>query len=353
MTMRFEDRVRTPRDGEAPDATSLAHFLEPHGFVSPLEIQQYPAGHSNLTYLLKDASGRLAVLRRAPIGANVKSGHDMEREFRVLGNVAPYLAVVPAPLAYCASADVIGAEFYVMSRIEGVILRGANASGLMIEDATMAHLCGCLLDGLVSIHAVPSNAPGIAELGHAQGYVERQVRGWTKRWQNAKTQDVPAMERVAVWLTHHLPAETESTLIHNDYKYDNVVFSRDLTSLVAVLDWEMATVGDPLMDLGTTLAYWVEATDPDFLQAISGPTALPGNMTRRQFAQAYSDRTGRNIDNIVFYYVFGLFKIAVIGQQIFKRYELGLTKDPRFAGLIFAVTAMAERASTAIASETL
>ncbi len=349
--MILEDRVKTPRKGEEVDGAKLATFLEPHGFKAPLEIKQFPSGHSNLTYLVADAVGQEVVIRRAPIGANVKSGHDMGREFRVLEAIHPIYSKVPRPIAYCGDIAVIGAPFFAMSRVNGIILRGPEASGLSISPAKMAQACESFVNNLVEIHSLDITAPSLAALGHPTGYVARQVEGWTRRYDKARTDDIPEMNEIAKWLAENQPVEQGATLIHNDYKYDNLVLDGELDRILAVLDWEMATLGDPLMDLGTTLAYWVEPGDAEFLQAMSGPTALQGNFTRQELAERYATLSGRNIDAIVFYYVYGLFKIGVIGQQIYKRYAQGLTTDPRFGALIFAVHAVAQRGSSALRSQ--
>lgn len=346
-----EDRVKTPRKGEEVDSQRLAEFLAPHGVQGPLDIKQFPAGHSNLTYLVVDSAGREIVVRRAPVGANIKSGHDMGREFRVLAAVQPFYSRVPLPIVFCDDEAVIGAPFFAMSRVKGVILRGPDASGLQISAEKMSRVCESFVENLVEIHGVDITQPELAALGHPTGYVARQVEGWTRRYEKAKTDDIPEMEELSKWLAQNQPAEQGASLIHNDYKYDNLVLDSGLNEILAVLDWEMATLGDPLMDLGTTLAYWVEPEDAEFLQAMSGPTALPGNYTRQQLAESYAGLSGRNIDEILFYYVYGLFKIGVIGQQIYRRYAQGLTTDPRFGALIFAVHAVAQRGSSAIRSQ--
>lgn len=342
----FEDRVKKPRDGEDLDAEKLRTFLGDK-VVGSLEIFQYPSGHSNLTYLVRDAAHNELVIRRPPRGANIKSGHDMSREFRVLSALYPVYSRVPRPVAYCDDLSVLGVPFFVMERVEGVILRGQDASGMALTPKNMASICETFVQNLVDIHGVELTAE-IRDLGRPEGYVQRQVVGWTARYEKAKTDDIPEMNRAAAWLAENMPEDAHPTMIHNDYKYDNIVFTEDLDEVAAVLDWEMATVGDPLMDLGTTLAYWVEPEDPDFLQEISGPTALPGNLTRLQLASRYAELSGRDIEHLLFYYVYGLFKIGVIGQQIYKRYAQGLTKDPRFGALIFAIQAVSRRAVDAI-----
>jgi aminoglycoside phosphotransferase (APT) family kinase protein len=238
-----------------------------------------------------------------------------------------------------------------MERVKGIILRAQPPRGIDLSAETMRRLSEVFVDNLAEIHSIDYEGAGLGELGSPQGYVERQIAGWTKRYYNARTDDVPDVEQLASWLHEHLPAESvRGSLIHNDYKYDNLVLSPDdLTHVVAVLDWEMATVGDPLMDLGTTLGYWVEATDPaEWQQYGFVLTKLPGNFTRSELLDYYSQRSGREIRDPVFYYAYGLLKIAVIVQQIYARYQKGLTKDPRFAQLGALVKACGRLAQLAI-----
>jgi aminoglycoside phosphotransferase (APT) family kinase protein len=317
--------------------------------AGPLTVEQFPAGHSNLTYLLRSGPKEL-VLRRPPFGNQVKSAHDMGREFRVLSRLSKVFPAAPRPYAACDDETVIGAPFYVMERRSGLILR-THAPSQPTLDAKMARrLSAALIDQLAALHAVDYRAAELTDLGKPEGYVERQVSGWAKRYEQAQTGEVPEMNRVARWLTEHLPAESCAAIIHNDYKYDNVVLAPDdPTQVVAVLDWEMATLGDPLMDLGTTLGYWIEAGDPEPLkQTAFGPTAVAGSLTRRELVARYEQRTDCAIRDPLFFYCFGLFKIAVIVQQIYARYIRGHTQDPRFGRLGGLVTVLARQADRAI-----
>jgi aminoglycoside phosphotransferase (APT) family kinase protein len=277
----------------------------------------------------------------------------MGREFRVLSRLAGVYPPAPRPLAYCEDPAVLGAPFYIMERRRGLILRAKPPPGLIIDAPTARRLSTVVIDNLADLHSLDFRAAGLGDLGKPDGYVGRQVTGWRDRYAKAKTDDLPALDRVAAWLAGNMPAESGSpALIHNDYKYDNVVLDpANLTRVVAVLDWEMATVGDPLMDLGTTLGYWVQADDPLELQRHAmGPTMLPDTLTRRELADRYADRSGRDVADVVFYYVYGLFKIAVIIQQIYARYVHGHTRDERFARLDELVAVMAEQANRAIAT---
>ncbi len=343
------DATRPVRSGEELDAERLRVYLAAHlpEFAGPLIIEQFPRGFSNLTYLLRLGEREL-VLRRPPFGAKIKTAHDMLREYRVLSGLSQVGARVPRPLLACADEAVLGAPFYVMERVRGVILRDKPPAGF--DAATANRLAHSFVANLAELHNLDYRAAGLSELGRPEGYVRRQVEGWAQRYRNAKTDDVPEVERAFAWLGENLPPESTAALIHNDYKYDNIVLAEnDLTRIVAVLDWEMATIGDPLMDLGTTLGYWVEKSDPDVWQLT--PTALtarPGSLTRRELAESYAAVSGADLSNLVFYYVYGLCKIAGIAQQIYYRFQQGHTSDPRFAGLIHWVRACGQLAMRAI-----
>ena len=381
----FLDQATKIRQGEELDVGRLEPYLLEHlpkaagrrffrREAGMLEVLQFPRGFSNLTYLLKLGDQEL-VLRRPPFGANIKTAHDMGREYRILSALKPVYPKVPRPLLYCPDDSVIGAPFYVMERLHGVILRnqppvkglqapgdaGTQVKGLQApgdagtqENLTpelMRGLSHALVDALVELHTLDYRKAGLADLGKPEGYVERQVSGWSQRYQNARTDDIPGMERAMEWLAAHLPAESGAALIHNDFKYDNLMLAPDdLTRVIAVLDWEMATLGDPLMDLGTTLGYWAEAGDPPGLKSF-GLTHLPGNLTRAGLVQLYAEKTGRDVSGIVFYYVFGLFKVGVIMQQIYARYVKGLTQDQRFGMLIHLIREIGQMIERAIQTE--
>ncbi len=344
------DRSAAVRAGEELPVDRLQEYLRPHfpGVSSSLVVEQFPHGHSNLTYLLRLGDQEL-VLRRPPFGNQVKSAHDMSREYRVLSKLSAVYSAAPRPYVYCEDDSVLGAPFYVMERRHGVVLRKSLPQGFSLDAATLRKLDEALIDSLASLHMLDFRAAGLADLGKPDGYVNRQVTGWVNRYAAARTDDVPVIESVATWLGEHQPPPSSvSALIHNDYKFDNLVLDpNDLTRIVAVLDWEMATLGDPLMDLGTSLSYWVESADPRELQvAAFGPTALPGSMTRRELVKRYAAKTGWDKSGIVFYYCFGLFKTAVIVQQIYARYVRGHTQDARFARLnetAFMLCRQAER----------
>jgi aminoglycoside phosphotransferase (APT) family kinase protein len=347
------NRAVEVREGEEIDMGRLEPFLRARieGLGEELTVRQFPSGHSNLTYLIEDGA-RGYVLRRPPHGAQVKTGHDMGREWRFLSALHPIWPKVPEPIAMCEDEEVLGAPFYVMERVDGVILRGSKPKVEGLDEATMATACDALIRGLAEINSVDLGSTGLGEMGKPEGYVGRQVTGWGKRWEKSRTDAIDGIDAAATWLTEHAPREQAPGLIHNDYKYDNVLFAPgDFSNITGVLDWEMATIGDPLMDLGTTLAYWVEPGDGFVIQQMAfGPTARPGNLDRQGVVDRYAELTGRDVSDALFYYVFGLFKVAVIGQQIYYRYKHGHTNDERFGQLIFAVQALGEVAERAMST---
>ena len=334
------DQPTAMREGEALDVAPLHAYLKEHlpEASGTLVVEQFPRGFSNLTYLLRLGT-REMVLRRPPFGANIKGGHDMEREYTILAGLSPVYPKVPQPVLYCEDVAVLGAPFYIMERVEGIILRARMPADMTPAPDLMGRIAEAFIDTFAELHAVAYDAAGLNELGRPEGYVQRQVEGWARRYQRARTDDIPAMERVATWLAEHQPVESGASLIHNDYKYDNLILDpTDWSQVIAVLDWEMATLGDPLMDLGSSLGYWVDPDDPPVMQQLQlSPTTLPGNPTRSDLVQRYAQASGRDVGPVVFYYVYGLFKLAVIVQQIYARYKRGHTQDARFAGLIEAV----------------
>ena len=330
------DRATGVRKSEELDLDVLRPYLaqELGTSADDLEVEQFPGGHSNLTYLLK-MGGREYVMRRPPFGSKVKKAHDMGREHRVLSALSAVRDWAPRPVVFCEDPSVLGADFYLMERIEGVILRRKIPDGVTVDEAKAQHLCETLLDTLVDLHSLDVDEVGLDDLGRPEGYVERQVTGWAKRYEGSKTDDIPQMPEVARWLADHMPPSPAACIIHNDYKFDNVVYdSIAFDRIVGVLDWEMATVGDPLMDLGTTLAYWIQADDDPLARATRRqPTHLPGMLTRDEVVDYYCLRTGRTIDHWAFYEVYGLFRLAVIAQQIYYRYHHKQTRNPAFRNL--------------------
>ena len=296
-------------------------------------ITRFPGGYSNLTYCISTTEKQY-VLRTPPPGAHIKSAHDMSREFKVLSLLKPHFSKVPSPIYFCEDASLLGAPFYIMEKIEGTILRAYNAPKLNLSPTIYETLSEKLIDTLSELHAIDIDTTGLIQLGKPAGYVTRQVEGWIKRYYTAETDTIESMNATAQWLQSFQPIEQAPALLHNDFKYDNVMLAENnFTKIVGVLDWEMATVGDPLMDVGAMLAYWFEEGEGDVFKNYN-LTWLPGNYTREQLIDRYAKNTGRNLRDIQFYYVFGLFKNAVIAQQIYHRFKQGNSSDARFGALL-------------------
>jgi aminoglycoside phosphotransferase (APT) family kinase protein len=339
----FLDEPAAVRAGEELPLLQLESFLL-RNFPSdagPLTVEQFPSGHSNLTYSIR-LGGREMILRRPPFGSKVKSAHDMAREYRVLSKLHSAFPVAPRVLLYCEDTSVLGAPFYLMEPIHGIILRKDPPQGMSFTPETARRLSEAFVDNLARLHALDYDTIGLGDLGKPHGYLERQVRGWTDRYYASKTHDYAEADQIAAWLQEHLPVSTGDALVHNDYKYDNLVLDpAAITRVIGVLDWEMCTIGDPLSDLGTSLAYWVDAGDPGELQAVRwSPSTYPGSFTRGQIVERYAQKTGRDVSSMPYYLAFGRFKVAVILQQIYYRYAQGLTRDARFANIPERVATM-------------
>lgn len=338
------DEPRALREEDTFDVEAVDSWLrEQDGFEIPAglpEVRQFSGGASNLTYLLRYARRDDLILRRPPAGMKAASAHDMAREFRIQRALTPVYPYVPEMVGLCQDHSVIGSDFYVMKRIAGTILRSRIPPELGLDAPAARQLCLSAIDRLVELHRIDVQATGLAALGKGPGYVSRQVEGWSQRYRAARTWNVPRFERVMGWLAEHQPADAGEVLIHNDFRLDNLVLAPgDPQRIVGVLDWEMATVGDPLMDLGGALAYWVQADDDRFMRAAlrRQPTDAPGMLTRAQVVQSYCARTGLPIENWTFYEVFGLFRLATIVQQIYQRYHLRHTRNPAFRHYWLAV----------------
>lgn len=342
------------KPGEALDIEAVEHWLKSQGVVleGQVELTQYSGGASNWTYRLKYQNVDL-ILRRPPQGTKAKSAHDMQREYEVQKNLAPYYLVLPKMLALCQDHSVIGCDFYVMHRIEGIIPRANLPAQLSLDEQQIHRLCLNVIDQLIQLHQVPYQGTALEKLGKGEGYCRRQVEGWDRRYEQAHTPNVPTFQFVRQWLLAHIPADSTSCVIHNDWRFDNVILDpENPTEIIGVLDWEMATIGDPLMDLGAALAYWVEATDsPIFKATRRQPTHLPGMLTRQQVVEYYLQRSGLKPDNWVFYEVFGVFRLAVIAQQIYYRYYHKQTQNPAFKDFWVIIHALHLRALKLIATQ--
>jgi aminoglycoside phosphotransferase (APT) family kinase protein len=333
------------REEDRFDVERMHQWLRPFINVDAVpEVLQFRSGASNLTYLLQYPDREL-VLRKPPVGTKAASAHDMKREFLIQSRLQPVYPLVPSMVALCDDQSVMGSDFYVMERVVGDIFRRDVPEGVKPSDVSV--MADSLISGLVQLHAVDASI--LAELNKGPGYVQRQVEGWSKRYRNALTDDVPNGEKVMAWLDANRPDDVASCVIHGDWRIDNVVFDLEQARIVGVLDWELATVGDPLMDLGSSLAYWVDRDDePAFAALRRQPSHLPGMPTREEFVQRYLQLSGRRCDDFTFYEVFGLFRLAVIIQQIWARYRAGQTTNPAFAGFGDACNTLINRAEALI-----
>ncbi|MTW10088.1 phosphotransferase [Pseudoduganella eburnea] len=352
MTNAIAD-ARAVRDEDRLDTARLDAYLKSAipGLQGEPALRQFQGGASNLTYLVSYGDRNL-VLRRAPAGA-AAGAHDMLREAGVMAALKPSFTYVPAILARSDDASIVGAPFFAMECLPGIILRSNLPAGFPLDAAGVRKLCTNVLDRLIELQGIDATQPALAALGKGEGYVERQFGGWTSRWQRAQTEGTDACEDVIAWLAATRPKQdSRLCVIHNDYRFDNVVLDpADPTKVIGVLDWEMATLGDPLMDLGGSLAYWVEAGDEPAFQAVRRqPTHAEGMFTRREVLAYYVDKTGMDTGDFAFYEVFGLFRLMVIAQQIYRRYVLGQTTNEQFASLGVMVGILARRCRETIAA---
>jgi len=333
--------VTSVREEDRFDVALMHAWLQPFINENLLpEVEQFRSGASNLTYLLR-YPGRELVLRKPPVGTKAASAHDMKREYLIQSALKPKFPLVPNMIALCQDQTIMGSDFYVMDRVVGQIFRRDIPAEVTATDISV--MADSLINGLVQLHAVDSSI--LQELNKGTGYVQRQVEGWSKRYRNALTDDVPSAEKIMAWLAANQPGDVGSCIIHGDWRIDNVVFDLANARIAGVLDWELATVGDPLMDLGSALAYWVDRDDEAaFASLRRQPSHLPGMPTREEFLQRYLELSGRACNDFTFYELFGLFRLAVIIQQIWARYRAGQTTNPAFAGFGDAVNNLINRA---------
>ena len=333
----------------------IENYLKENFDIDPaaLTITQFKGGYSNLTYKIQ-SPGKNLVLRRPPLGLKIAKAHDMLREFTILKALekAGY-SKIPKPLDASEDEGIIGAPFFIMEEVNGPILRNRLASEIQDPSSFFSKLSKNAIDCIVELHQLELENSGLIQLGKPEGYVSRQVHGWVDRYFKSETNDLTEIKDVAAWLGNNIPTREEVTFIHNDFKYDNLILSSyENPAIKAVLDWEMATVGDPLMDLGTSLAYWAEDEDDAILKQFN-ISHVPGNMTRQEVVAYYFEKKNQAPVDMVFYYAFGLFKVGVIAQQIYKRYTLGFAQDERFAGLIHVVKAAGKKALNSIQTHTI
>ena len=361
------------RVGEEVDLAGLDRYLRERlntqtaefDPFAPIEIEQFPGGHSNLTYLVRYGDQEF-VLRRPPVGPVAPTAHDMPREFRLLTVIHPHFPLAPRPVLLCEDSSIIGVPFYLMERRRGFIVR-FNVPPQIGEDLELRRrLSESVVDTLVALHAVDIHATGIEHIGRPAGFVARQVRGWADRWERSKTGELVAMDRVIQWLTERIPREEngEATIVHNDFKLDNLMLAETQPSrVVAVLDWEMCTVGDPLVDVGLLLTYWTMSggsggsagsgkKSSDQNSSLRAITHGPGWLTREEMIERYEKKTGRDLSRIVFYETFARFKVAVVIQQIYFRYVQGQTHDQRFRNFDVLVRELVDEALELASSQT-
>jgi aminoglycoside phosphotransferase (APT) family kinase protein len=326
------------RNGEDFDREALKQYLIQHveGLPEkPLDVTQFPTGVSNLTYLLQCGQWE-AVMRRPPNGPLPPKAHDMKRESELLKRLHPVFPLVPKPYVYCEDPTVLGVPFYVMERKQGIVLNDDYLTGDLLSVEDCRRISYAMVDTLAELHQVDYRKAGLSDFGHPVGFLERQVQSWIKRYERFKTDDIGIFDKLSVRLSQSIPVSQEATIIHNDYKVNNMLFSDDSFRIEAILDWEMATVADPLFDLAGALGYWIQPDDPDpvkeSLPAITAAT--PGFLSRREFIERYSLKTGRDIPPFDFYMAFTYFKLAVVYQQIYYRWKTGQTQDKRFSFFI-------------------
>lgn len=333
MAEQFLDKAGKVRSGEELNLDAISDFLRKHqpNLKGEPTVKQFKGGASNLTYQL-DYPDQSFILRRPPFGKKAKGAHNMAREFDIMQRLRLYYPYVPEMIAYCGDEALIGSEFYVMEKLTGMIPRANLPRELSLSPAEVRKMCLAAIDKLVELHEVDYQKAGFEAYYKGEGYVTRQVTGWSRRFVNARTPDVPDFQYVMDWLQAEQPADNPPCIIHNDFRFDNLVYDpEDVSHIIGVLDWEMATIGDPLMDLGGSLAYWIEAKDPYAWRLLRRqPTHLEGMLTRDEVMDYYLQRRNLQIDHRKYYYVFGLFRLAVIIQQIYYRYYHKQTRNPQF-----------------------
>jgi len=324
------------RIGEELDKAVLEEFIRKEIADLPagqLELEQFGAGHSNLTYLLRIGDWE-AVLRRPPLGPVAPKAHDMEREYRILSSLYPYFPQVPKPYFFSEDSGIVGSPFFVMERRKGIVLDTDFPQEIPYTKEIGRKISEVMVDTLVNLHHIDVQETGLLKLSKPDGFMERQVSGWIGRYERAKTNEVKEVEELKQWLLNHIPISQVPTIIHYDYKLNNAMFSDDFSQMTGLFDWEMSTIGDPLADLGVAMCYWLEADDPELLKKGFGKppvTVLNGFFTRDEFIDLYAKKSGRDVSTMNFYLTFAYFKLAVIGQQIYYRYKNGQTNDLRYA----------------------
>ena len=352
---KLVDKPVEVRNEDALDEEAISHFVKEHqkGVMGPVRLKQFRGGASNLTYQL-DFDNASFILRCPPKGTKAKGAHDMGREYTIMKRLKPVYPYVPDMIAYSDDPAIIGREFYIMEKLSGIIPRAHMPRGLELSREQTRQLCTNVIDKLIELHQVDVEKTGLDELGKGKGYVQRQIAGWSERYKKARTWNVPKCSYVMKWLQTNIPAEERTCFIHNDFRFDNVVLDvNNPMEVIGVLDWEMATVGDPLMDLGNSLAYWVQADDDFFMKKVRRqPTHLPGMLSRKEVVAYYCKKMGFPLKDFTFYEVYGLFRLAVIVQQIYYRYHHKQTSNPAFKNFWLLVHYLNWRCKRAIKGKT-
>jgi aminoglycoside phosphotransferase (APT) family kinase protein len=340
------------RPGEELDLRKVESFIKQHipdVGNGPLEIEQFSAGKSNLTYLLHCGVWE-GVLRRPPFGPVAPKAHDMERECRILQKINPVFPLAPRPYIFTNDVSIIGAPFYIMERRQGIVLDSGFPSGFDNSEDALRKISFSIVDTLVDLHSINYKEADLENMGRPEGFMERQVQGWIQRYEKAKTEETQQVQTLQKWLTERLPASQGTTIVHNDFKLNNMMLGEeDPTKVVGVFDWEMSTIGDPLLDVGVALSYWSDKDDPPAMRnGFKSVTEQPGFITRAEFIQRYADKSGRDLSEITYYQIFAYFKLAVICQQIYYRWKKGQTKDERFAPLGQVTVSLIQHAASLI-----
>jgi aminoglycoside phosphotransferase (APT) family kinase protein len=339
------------RLGEELDAAVVADYLRLRlpRTDGDLEIVQFIGGRANLTYLLRFGAQEY-VLRRPPPPPVAPGAHDMAREYRVLSALHPLFPLAPHAYLFCEDESVMGVPFFVMERRQGLVIRRDMPPQYVHDLALQRRMATALVEALADLHQVDVQAAGLERLGRPDGFMARQIAGWTRRWERAKPFESPIMEEVTAWINSHVPPSPPATLVHNDYKLDNTMLDADDPGrLIAIFDWDMCTLGDPLADLGQLLCYWPEAGDPAArIEAFPSPTLLPGFLTRAEVVQRYAERNGADVSHIAFYEAYGLWRTATVVAQLFMLYQQGQSKDERLSTYDRRMQAFAEAAQDVI-----
>lgn len=319
------------RPDEAIDKKKIKNYLKDKliGADQDLEIRQFPGGKANLTYLLHYTNNQY-VLRRPPLGPIPSGAHDMDREYSVLSVLHDEFNMAPRAFLYEDNIQIIGAPFFVMERKEGIVIRKKMPDEYRSHPNVGLEVSDAIIKSLVELHQVNYEKIGLKKLGDTEGYIERQVHGWYKRWMAAKHKEIQDVEKIYSWLCINMPKSHQSSLVHNDYKLDNVMFSFNKPDMIAVFDWDMCTLGDPLSDLGSLLSYWTDPSDPGFYKKLSTMPTEEVFSTRDGLIKKYAELSNIDVDNIKFYHVLGLFRLIGIIAQIYMRYLIGQTHDNRF-----------------------